>query len=730
VELAELQVSVHTDRSGSFVFLEVPAGEWTLRVGALGYLEMEERIQVPDGGVLELDLELELNPVRVPGITAEASRGTDRAGPGALRITMEAAKVVPALAEPDLLRAAQMLPSVSAASDYSSALYVRGGTPDHTLVLLDGFPIFNPYHFGGLFGAFNPDAVDEVEFIPGALPAAYGDRLASVVSVHTREGSQSRHRGTGGFGLVSTRAAVDGPLPGGGGSYLLSLRKSYLNLVGGGVTGEGVMPASLESGFQDLLLTLNREVGPLGHLSAVLFADGEWINLPSTYRGLAQYDWDWGNRLAGITLRKPLGLTTVGRFRAGWTEFRTDLDSWWKIRSQGARDPTATARGTMRDLILGLDLERRTAAHEISLGIQGDLYFMDYDSWRAEDPPEGLFEEYVPNMDLREDLGTLAAYVEDLWDLSPDLHVRAGARLLIAEDAGPEWGPRLGLRWDLSDALTFSVGGGRYFQPLHSIRVEEAVGTNFMSYDLLRPLSHPSAFSWSDDVVVGLSWSSESLSLRLDGYSREVRGLRLPPIPADPRHAQVIEPSDYRPGSGEAFGLEFLGQYGGRLLGVWTSYAFVHARTTVDGIEITPRHERRHSLDLMTRLSLPDGIRLTVRSLFATGQPTTPADGMTWPPVFDPPLKGFSNDPPTPTLLLGAHNSVRTPAYWRIDVGSRFSFDREIAGLEVSLSPYAEIINLFNVGNVVFWEPSSPNRRDDPFLQLPMTFTAGLEWSF
>ncbi len=80
------------------------------------------------------------------------------------------------------------------------------------------------------------------------------------------------------------------------------------------------------------------------------------------------------------------------------------------------------------------------------------------------------------------------------------------------------WGPRLGLRWEATPALSLSAGGGRYFQPLHSLRVEEAVATNFMAYDLLRPVEGPDPLPSSRDVVVGIGWQGERLGLRVDGY--------------------------------------------------------------------------------------------------------------------------------------------------------------------------------------------------------------------
>ena len=169
MELVELERTSDTDVAGYFSFTEVPAGIWTLRVSAFGFETLEQRVDLGADAARTIELVLDPDPLRIPGITVKGAKTADPAGPGAFKIDIEAAKVVPALAEPDLLRAAQILPAVSAASDYSSALYVRGGAPDQTVVLLDGIPVFNPYHFGGVFGAFNPDVVASVDVLPGSF---------------------------------------------------------------------------------------------------------------------------------------------------------------------------------------------------------------------------------------------------------------------------------------------------------------------------------------------------------------------------------------------------------------------------------------------------------------------------------------------------------------------------------------------------------------------------------
>lgn len=66
-----------------------------------------------------------------------------------------------------------------------------------------------------------------VEVHPGALPARLGDRLSGAVEIWTRDGGRDRVRTTGDVSLLSTRAAVDGPLP--GGSVLLSVRRTYVD---------------------------------------------------------------------------------------------------------------------------------------------------------------------------------------------------------------------------------------------------------------------------------------------------------------------------------------------------------------------------------------------------------------------------------------------------------------------------------------------------------------------
>ena len=152
-------------------------------------------------------------------VTAEGGAGTE-VQTGFLDVDAATLAAVPGIVEADPLRALQVLPGVQAASDISSGLYIRGGGPDQTLVLMDGVTIYNPTHAFGFFSTFNNDAVDRVDLFKGAYPACYGGRLGAVVDVRMRQESAPRTSVTGGVSLISARALVEGrggAPPGGGG---------------------------------------------------------------------------------------------------------------------------------------------------------------------------------------------------------------------------------------------------------------------------------------------------------------------------------------------------------------------------------------------------------------------------------------------------------------------------------------------------------------------------------
>jgi hypothetical protein len=161
---------------------------------------------------------------------------------GRLSIDMETINNTPTLlAEKDVFKTLQMLPGVSAGKEGSSGLFVRGGSPDQNLILLDGVPMYNAFHLLGFYSTFNADAVGSVNLIKGSFPARFGGRLSSVVDVQLKEGSPSGYHGAVSLGLLSSKATVHGPAAKNT-TFIVSGRRSYVDLLIRPIAPKGEAP--------------------------------------------------------------------------------------------------------------------------------------------------------------------------------------------------------------------------------------------------------------------------------------------------------------------------------------------------------------------------------------------------------------------------------------------------------------------------------------------------------
>jgi hypothetical protein len=142
----------------------------------------------------------------------------------------EIAKLPVIFGEKDILKTIQLLPGVKSAGEGNSGFFVRGGSADQNLVLLDEAPVYNASHLLGFFSTFNSDALKDVTIIKGNSPAQYGGRLSSVLDVKMKEGNNQKYNVTGGLGLISSRLSVEAPIVKDKGSFIISGRRTYADL--------------------------------------------------------------------------------------------------------------------------------------------------------------------------------------------------------------------------------------------------------------------------------------------------------------------------------------------------------------------------------------------------------------------------------------------------------------------------------------------------------------------
>jgi hypothetical protein len=737
VRIAELRRTAQTDEQGFFVFPDLPAGAWHVRASALDYQPEEVVAEVPGAGVLRLEFELTRRPVPlravdVRGIEPGRGPGPAEAGPPPATLRGRDLRAVPALAEPDVLRALQTLPGVAAASDFSSALYVRGGSPDQNLILLDGIPLENPYHLGGLFGAVDPDAVESVELLPGGFPAGVGDRLSSVLDIRTREGGRDRVRTTGAVSLISSRAGIDGPLPGRG-SYALSLRHTYLDLFTRGTTAVGLTRSSFPYGFSDAHLKVVEPLPGMGRLTVSGYVDREHLVTPRSDSGDERWDFGWGSQAVGAHWWQPWSGTVAGDVRVAFSRFAGHFDLFEPLlepvqgAAAGVPDPRLSVGTRTESVLLAAGLTWYRRDHELHAGAQLDAYRFGHDIAAGGDPDVA---DYLPPFRLDESPATVAAWAEDAWRAGEGVWLRAGVRVLSAGERGTAWLPRLGASWAASPRLSLSLAAGRSAQVVHSLRDGESVASNVIAYDLLAPVPAEIGLSTADEVIAGADWAGRYTRVRVDAYEKRMRGLPLLPVPENPLVGGLSAPDEFRAGSGRARGVELTAHWsrGGAALSL--AYALTHADRTLDTLRYVPRFERRHTLDLGGSLPWGEGGQVSARLTLASGQPYSPVVGFLPEYRYDP-ASGTFVEQPSVIPIYGPYNSARLPAYFRLDAGVRRELHPRWFGHRGAVTPYLQVLNVLNTHNVLATDVAErfpPRTSYAP--ELPFLPTVGVEWRF
>lgn len=151
---------------------------------------------------------------------------------GVMKLSPKQVRNMPNLfGEVDLIKALQLMPGIQSGGEGKSNLYVRGGSPDQNLMMLDDVPLYYVAHFGGFLSVFNNDAISDITMIKGGFPARYGTRLSSVLDIRMKNGNLQKFGGQGTIGLLSSKISLEGPLIKGKSSFIVSARKNVIPIL-------------------------------------------------------------------------------------------------------------------------------------------------------------------------------------------------------------------------------------------------------------------------------------------------------------------------------------------------------------------------------------------------------------------------------------------------------------------------------------------------------------------
>ena len=259
-----------------------------INVSYIGYATNELSVNLNSDQSLTIEMELDNQLEEIEIIAEKQINIAEESEMSTIEVPILQIKKIPALlGEVDVLKALQLLPGVQSGGEGSTGLYVRGGSPDQNLILLDGVPVYNASHLFGFFSVFNPDAIKDVKLVKGGFPARYGGRLSSVLEINMKEGNMKEFHGAGSIGLVSSKLTLEGPIKTDKTSFIISGRRTYIDilarpLIANGFRSEGEgTEGSVDAFFYDINAKINHIFSDRDRLyfSAVSYTH---LTLPTT----------------------------------------------------------------------------------------------------------------------------------------------------------------------------------------------------------------------------------------------------------------------------------------------------------------------------------------------------------------------------------------------------------------------------------------------------------------
>jgi len=703
------------DDAGRFLLRGVRSGSITVRVRALGYRPTEQVVEVPEFGIVEMEVRLIPAPIMLARIRTRApSPERDRfeqvPDVGAVTIPGKALSQLPAVGEADVMRVVQTLPGVTARNDFSAGYNVRGGESDQNLVLLDGIPIYNPFHVGGLFSTFLDETVADVKLITGGFPSPYGGRLSSVLDVTSADEARQGVHGTAAVSLLASSLSLGGALPTGVDSWNVAARRTYADKVVGAFT-RNILPYH----FRDVQAHATHVLPQGGSVSVTAYdgldlIDGALTGEPdSATLGTGDLRFGWGNQAAGITLMLPLsgGALPIGTDvsiplgdtaslvqRISITRFSTDLDL-------GGGSLTFSNRVLEMRLSGALAWQRRN--HTVTTGYEFSKHSVDY---HVLSPATG-----VRLLDLTQRPSATSLYFEDLWQYSDKLLLRHGLR--GEHVSGTNWygvSPRVSAKYFLSKDLAVSVAGGQYAQWLHSLRNEDLP---IRVFDFWVASDRFVGVSRARHGVAGVEkWFGNSRFVRFESYLKKYARLLEPNEADDP----AVRGDEFIGVGGQSYGADiYLRQLESHSLSGWLSYGYGVSTRSKAGVRYFPGQDRRHNLNVVATYRTRNAYVFGSHFNFATGTPYTPIVGQMVRRVYDGTRNAWDTGIQTREIqpVGGDRNAARYPPYHRLD----FNVERtwRLRGRS-TITPSLQLVNVYDRRNVFTYQWS--------YLANPPTKTA------
>lgn len=648
-----------------FFSLTLEEGEYDISISFVGMATHEEKVVLQSNHQLSIELKDNKTLQKVV-VNAEADNanitGTEMS---VQKLSMSEIRKMPALmGEVDVIKAIQLLPGVATVGEGGSGFYVRGGSVDQNLILLDDANVYNASHLMGFFSVFNPDVVKEVQLYKGGIPAEFGGRLSSVLDVRMKEGNMKRFAMTGGIGTISSRLSLGGPIVKEKGSIIVSGRRTYADAFLPLSKNEDIRDSKLH--FYDVNLKANYRLNDNNRIYLSGYLGRDVLGLNDRLR------MDWGNATAALrwnhVFTDKLFLNTTATF--------SNYD-YFLGEPQGLDAYEWTSN--IKDYYLKTDFTYYiNPENTLKFGALGSYHQID--PGQAVGVGESVLEEFkVPLTNGLE----YAAYLSHQLKIGKRFNATYGVRLSAFQNIGATtyytydeqfdvldtvditkgdiyntyWGiePRAGMTFILNEKSSLKASYNRTFQYVHLA----SNSTASSPLDIWFPSSPNVKPQIADQVAVGYfqNFHKNMFQASIEVYYKKMSNA----IDFEDHATLLLNPlleGELRFGEARAYGSEFLIKKTKGKLNGWIGYTLSRTQKKIDEINngdwYFAKYDKTHDLSVVLSYDFNKSWSVSTNFVYSTGAAVTM-------PIGKMEYMGMT------VPIYSERNGKRMPDYHRLD---------------------------------------------------------------
>ncbi|WKN43987.1 TonB-dependent receptor [Tunicatimonas pelagia] len=711
-----------------------------LRFSYVGYAPQTLRLPLQEDIIINVELTAS-NLLEEVIVEAPEALVHQRTQMSVLSITPEQVARMPALlGEADVLKSLQLLPGVQSGNEGTAGLYVRGGSPDQNLILLDGVPVYNVSHLFGFFSVFNPSSVSYVELIKGGFPARYGGRLSSVLDIRMKEGNMKQFAGEASLGIISGSASIEGPIIKDRASFIISGRRTYLDLIAQPLLNEFVNDdeeGQVNYYFYDLNAKVNARLGKKHHLYLSAYAGQDEGAISDERSRLLEgvqtnsrdnFDLAWGNLTTALRWNYTIAPRWFSNTTLTYSRYDYNNDVTYEtIRSGNLTNDIEAAldsaynfsrqryRSSIEDWAGRVDVNfTPNPKHDIQFGASAIHHTFNpgavnyvFDTLASDDVIAG---DTLLGSAIIEAWETFV-YLEDQWQPSPRFGMNLGVHASAFQVEGETYTslqPRVSMRYLLAKSLALKASYAQMAQFIHLL-TNSGLG---LPTDLWVPATERIRPQRAWQAAVGLAKTLRNgLQVSLEGYYKEMDNLLEYRDGADFLNIEEDWQDKVVVGEGRSYGAELLvEQRAGKLTG-WVGYTLSWTDRQFDEVNFGERfpfrYDRRHDISVTTSYQWTSKLTASANWVFGTGQAITlPVSSYDPIELADFYFRDVVSEGDVEEIR--GRNGFRMQPYHRLDVNIQHSKEKKWGERVWTIGIY----NAYNRRNPFFIDRDTlPNRR-------------------